>query len=332
MGGEQEFRLYEQALHDRLTDLVAERSYLLTSGGGGGGYPIGAGDILGVEVFGFGNLSSQSAISSDGFIAAPLIGRSRVAGLTIEETREQLTRQYARFVKNPQVLVSLKSPQATRVSVMGEVAKPGLYPLTRRGVLLTEILSEAGGRSQNAGNRILLLPAPRIINEAQTSDSTPSVHFASTSPHLQENTGVEIDLEALTGQIDQRPLLVPVLPGDTIVVPEAGVFEVDGEVTVPGSYKLASRTSALGAIASAQGLTYAADVNHVEVIRDTGGGRKALMTIDLEEIGLQGKRDIRLRNGDLVRVPSEPNRFFKRQIVESINGLFNGVGISKRMN
>jgi hypothetical protein len=56
------------------------------------------------------------------------------------------------------------------------------------------------------------------------------------------------------------------------------------------------------------------------------------MTIDLEEIGLQGKRDIRLRNGDLVRVPSEPNRFFKRQIVESINGLFNGVGVSKRIN
>jgi polysaccharide export outer membrane protein len=332
IGGEQEFRLYEQTLSERLADLVAQRSYLLTAGGASGGYPVGAGDILGIEVFGFGNLSSQSSISSDGFIAAPLIGRSRIAGLTIEEARDQLTRQYSRFVKNPQVLVSLKSPQATRVSVMGEVAKPGLYPLTRRGVLLTEILSEAGGRTQNAGNRILLLPAPRIINEAHTSDSTPSVHFASTTPQLQENAGVEIDLEVLTGQIDQRPLLVPVLPGDTIVVPEAGVFEVDGEVTVPGSYKLASRTSALGAIAAAQGLTYAADVNHVEVIRDTGGGRKALMTIDLEEIGLQGKRDIRLRNGDLVRVPSEPNKFFKRQIVESINGLFNGVGVSKRMN
>jgi protein involved in polysaccharide export with SLBB domain len=158
------------------------------------------------------------------------------------------------------------------------------------------------------------------------------VHFASATPQLQENAGVEIDLEQLIGQLDQRPLLIPVLPGDTIVVPEAGVFEVDGEVTAPGSYKLASRTSALGAIAAAQGLTYSADVNHVEVIRDTGGGRKALITIDLEQIGLQGKRDIRLRNGDLVRVPSEANRFFKRQIVESLNGLFNGVSVNKRIN
>ncbi len=332
IGGEQEFFLYEQGLNDRLAELVAQRAYLLSASGSGGGYPLGAGDLLGVEVFGFGNLTSQGTISSDGYLSAPLIGRARIAGLTVEESRDQLTRLYSRFVRNPQVQVSLKSGQASRVSVMGEVAKPGLYPLTRRGQLLTEVLSEAGGRNPNAGSRILLLPAPHILAEPSILTPSATVHFASATPQLQENAGVEIDLEQLIGQLDQRPLLIPVLPGDTIVVPEAGVFEVDGEVTAPGSYKLASRTSALGAIAAAQGLTYSADVNHVEVIRDTGGGRKALITIDLEQIGLQGKRDIRLRNGDLVRVPSEANRFFKRQIVESLNGLFNGVSVNKRIN
>jgi protein involved in polysaccharide export with SLBB domain len=144
--------------------------------------------------------------------------------------------------------------------------------------------------------------------------------------------GVEIEFESLLGSLDQKPLLVPLLPGDTVVIPEAGNYDVDGEVAKPGSFKLATRTSVMSAIAAAGGFSYAASVNQVEVIRDIGGGRKALVTLDLEEVGLRGGRDIRLRNGDIVRVPSEPNRFFRQQIVETINGLFNGVGVSQRVN
>jgi protein involved in polysaccharide export with SLBB domain len=88
----------------------------------------------------------------------------------------------------------------------------------------------------------------------------------------------------------------------------------------------------IGAIAAAKGFTYSADVNNVEVIRDVGAGRKALVALDLEEVGLRGGRDIRLRNGDLVRVPSHSSRFFKRQVVETINGIFNGFGVNKRVN
>jgi protein involved in polysaccharide export with SLBB domain len=149
---------------------------------------------------------------------------------------------------------------------------------------------------------------------------------------VDETAGVEIDTEDLIGNVNQHPLLIPILPGDTIIVPEAGTYEVDGEVGQPGSFKLTSRTSVMGAIAAARGFTYSAAVNRVEVIRDTGGGRKALIALDLEEVGLRGGQDLRLRNGDFVRVPSEPGRFFKQQIVETINGLFNGVGVNRRMN
>lgn len=144
--------------------------------------------------------------------------------------------------------------------------------------------------------------------------------------------GVEIDLEQLIGQVNQPPLLIPMLAGDTVVVPEVGMVEVDGEVNKPGSYKLASRTSVLGAIAAAAGFTYSANVHAVEVIREVGGGKKAAITLDLEEIGLRGARDVRLRNGDLVRVPSEPGRFFGRQVVETLNGIFNGMSINQRLN
>ena len=94
---------------------------------------------------------------------------------------------------------------------------------------------------------------------------------------------------------------------------------------------MTSSTSVIGAVAAAGGLTYSADVKKVEVLRDIGGGKKALASLDLEEVGLQGGKDIRLRAGDLVRVPSEPGRFFERQIVSTLNSLFNGVNVTKRV-
>jgi protein involved in polysaccharide export with SLBB domain len=202
-----------------------------------------------------------------------------------------------------------------------------MYPLRRNGQLITELISEAGGKNQMASNRIILLPAPKLEYVAQ-----PPQQGSMPTAAVDSGVGVEIDVEALLGRIDQRPLLVPLISGDTVVVPEAGNFEVDGEVQAPGSFKLTTGTSVIGAIAAAGGFTYSANVKQVEVIRDIGGGRKALATLDLEEVGLRGGKDIRLRAGDLVRVPSEPGRFFERQVVEALNSLFNGVSVNRRAN
>jgi polysaccharide export outer membrane protein len=331
IGNADDFLKYETTLSQRVQTLLSERAHLLDSSGSQGGYPIGNGDVLDVSVFGFGNLSANTAVAPDGSVILPLVGRVSVGGLPIEDVQSTITRRYAQFIRGPQVLVSLKNFSTNKVSVIGEVNKPGTYPLTRRGIALTEILSEAGGRTPAAGARVVLLPAPRIRSSPVSSTSMPSVSLVQAS-HSEPASGIEVDMEDLLGTVDQRPLVIPLVPGDTIVVPEGGTYEVDGEVTTPGSYKLTGRTSVIGAIAAAKGFTYSADVNNVEVIRDVGAGRKALVALDLEEVGLRGGRDVRLRNGDLVRVPSHSSRFMKRQVVETINGIFNGFGVNQRMN
>jgi polysaccharide export outer membrane protein len=287
---------------------------------------------LDIDVFGFGDLKTSSEVSPVGTVSLPLVGEVAVQGKGVNQIKRELRGRYGRFIRNPNVDVSLKTYQANRVSVIGEVAKPGVYPLRRPGQLLTEFLSEAGGKTQNASNRVILLPAPRILPQqmGNVPRVTP-VQYSGPNPEVGQ-MGVEIDLEQLIGQVDQPPLLIPMLAGDTVVVPEVGMVEVDGEVNKPGSYKLASRTSVLGAIAAAAGFTYSANVHAVEVIREVGGGNKAAITLDLEEIGLRGARDVRLRDGDLVRVPSEPGRFFGRQVVETLNGIFNGMSINQRVN
>jgi polysaccharide export outer membrane protein len=332
LAGEEEFVAYEAKLSDRLQKLVASRAHLLAQSPSQAGYSVGAGDVIQVDVYGFGDLKTEAEVSPMGTVSLPLIGEANVNGLDVSDVRQKLTSEYGKYIRAPKIDVSLKSYQANRVSVIGEVSKPGVYPLRRRGQLLTELLSEAGGRTQLASNRLILLPAPTIISPRKSAnlEAAPALRMATTE--TPTTFGVEIELESLIGSVDQQPLLVPVLPGDTIVVPEAGNYEVDGEVAKPGSYKLASRTSAIGAIAAAGGFSYSADVNQVEVVRDIGGGRKAFLALDLEEVGLRGGRDVRLRDGDIVRVPSEPNRFIRRQVVEALNGLFNGFGVSQRVN
>lgn len=327
LGSEEEFNAYERSLMNRLNNLLSERSYLLSVGHSTGGYVIGPGDVLEVDVYGFGDLHTEAEVSPQGTITLPLIGDADVKGKDISSAKRYLAGRYAYYVKSPRVDVAVKNYHSNRVSVIGEVQRPGMYPLRRNGQLITELLSEAGGKNQLASNRLILLPAPKI-------DSLPPPQLAPTSFPSTPDTGmgVEIEMEALLGKLDQRPLIIPLLAGDTVVVPEAGNFEVDGEVRRPGSFKLTSSTSVIGAIAAAGGFTYSADVKKVEVIRDIGGGRKALATLDLEEVGLRGGKDIRLRAGDLVRVPSEPGRFFERQVVEALNTLFNGVTVSKPAN
>jgi polysaccharide biosynthesis/export protein len=327
LGSEEDFNAYEQALTNRLQRLLSDRAPLLTVNQAGSGYALGPGDVLSVNVYGFGDLHSEAEISPQGTVSLPLIGDANLSGKDIQSAKLYLASRYAHYVKNPRVDVSVKNYHSNRISVIGEVQRPGMYPLRRNGQLLTELLSEAGGKNQLASNRIILLPAAKLGGYSQPQ-ITPDPTLAAQDTGI----GVEIEMEALLGKIDQRPLLVPLVAGDTIVVPEAGNFEVDGEVGNPGSFKLASSTSVISAIAAAGGLTYSADVKKVEVIRDIGGGRKALATLDLEEVGMRGARDIRLRAGDLVRVPSEPGRFFRRQIVETLNTLFNGVSVSKRTN
>jgi len=327
IGSEEEFNAYERSLADRLQMLISERAYLLTADNSMMGYVVGPGDVLQVDVYGFGDLKTDAEVSPQGTVSLPLVGEVDVKGRDTPSLRKHLTSSYSRYIRNPRIDVSLKTYQSNRVSVIGEVSKPGMYPLRRNGQLLTELISEAGGRSQIASNRLILLPAPRM-------EGLQSQGVVATAPDQNTNTGmgVEIEMDALIGKLDQRPLLIPLMAGDTVVVPEAGNYEVDGEVVNPGSYKLASSTSVIGAVAAAGGLTYSADVKKVEVIRDIGGGKKALAAIDLEEVELQGGKDIRLRAGDLVRVPSEPGRFFEAQVVSTLNGIFNGVAVNKRVN
>jgi polysaccharide export outer membrane protein len=192
-------------------------------------YRLGAGDLLKIAVFDHDELGADARISQSGNITFPLIGQVLVAGLSTREAELLLARRLIEggFVKQPQVSVLVSEYQSQKVSVMGQVAKPGQYPLDASKKLL-DALALAGG----------------VLNDTAADDVT-----------LVRANGsrVVIDLQLL---FDGDPVVnLVVQDGDTVFVAHAPQFYIYGQVQHPGQYRLARNTSISQAISIGGGLT-----------------------------------------------------------------------------
>jgi polysaccharide export outer membrane protein len=247
-------------------------------------YRIGPGDLLELKVFEVDQLSQTVRVSEDGSITLPLIGRVVVEGLTQEGVVQKLSGLLqARYVKNPQVTIFIKEYKNQQVAVIGAVEKAGSYELVGRKNLL-QIISMAGGFSDNAGDAIFIL---REGMDGVTSS-------------------VAIDLKDLLVNGNQK-LNIPIEPNDVINVPvdkEIRVF-VMGRVNKPGALKakLSEGMTLLQAIADAGGLAEGAKESAVTITRKDKAGKEQKIKINLKDIIKGKKMDVLLQEGDVVYVP-----------------------------
>jgi protein involved in polysaccharide export with SLBB domain len=141
------------------------------------------------------------------------------------------------------------------------------------------------------------------------------------------DSGIEIYLDEVMGTSGGIPVEIPVRGGDMVIIPESGKVNVEGEVSKPGTYDLPQQMTLLSALAASGGITYSAKVDEVEVIRDVGGSEKARLVVDITKIGTGEERDVRLRNGDIVRIPSDGGRRLTQDTFDGLSRIINvGVG------
>lgn len=116
-------------------------------------YRLGPEDVISVTVFGQDRYSKSGiTIPPSGRISLALIPDGIfVDGKTVEQVSELIKKRYDEFIIDPQVSVSLDKAGSYRYSVIGDVAAPGIRPMTRR-MSVTEAIAEAGGVLQT-GNR-----------------------------------------------------------------------------------------------------------------------------------------------------------------------------------
>lgn len=115
-------------------------------------YRIGAQDMLEVNVFGIEELKREVQVDNGGNVSLPLVGAMKAGGRTPGEFSEDIEKALkAKYMKDPQVIVTVKNAQSQRVTIDGAVNKPGVYPLSGPTTLL-QAISLGGGPDQKLAN------------------------------------------------------------------------------------------------------------------------------------------------------------------------------------
>jgi polysaccharide biosynthesis/export protein len=301
---------------------------------GGGDYCLGAGDLLTVNVYGWDAMKDlQTRVSSTGAIDLPIVGDVPAAGKTETQLQAEIERRLRNgYMRDPHVTVFVQRFQSQLVSVTGAVARPGLYSLTRENRTVYDLLSQAGGLTEQAGGRVLFSPADggtRCGSAHPGAAAAPTLRQVSAQPGDGASLApIEFELDAPVAAGQPNPLMLPVVGGDSIVVTR-GRFMVDGWVNKPGLYSFTPGMTAFGAMSVAGGVLYPANLAHTQIVRARRDGSKELLEVDLTKIGRGEGQDVPLREGDVVKFNASAVRMVPYSVYWIFTNLFRvGAGIS----
>ncbi len=275
-----------------------------------GDYPIGPGDVLQIFVPGMDELKELTVrVSGEGMISLPFVGVVNAAGLTNKALGEEIRRRLQEnYMHDPQVGVFVKEFRSRQVAVVGAVQKPGLYSLASGSDTIFDMVSQAGGMTAAAAERILFIPAEPVEGEkAKDIVANLPAQLVSQDPSPLILKGVDpivIDVNSLIRGGNQAYLSLPARPGDVIMVPGSGEVLVQGWIEKPGSYRISPGLTVLGAVAAAGGPMFPADTGSVKVIRTNKLGEKTFFLANLETIMRGEERDLPLQEGDVIDVSS----------------------------
>jgi polysaccharide export outer membrane protein len=306
-------------------------------------YIIGNGDLLEFEVFDVKELSREVRVSQTGTIGIPLVPvRLYVAGLTETQAEQKIAEvlEVNGLVTNAAVTVTVKDHKSKPITIVGAVAHPMVYQAERQ-VTLLEVLAEAGGISNDAGDSVIITrpangqspetPEPPVIGP---EDSISNSSAPNSAPPNSDPAKTPMAATALAGSptsasssaapspawarnnmtINLRDLVelgdttnnVVLQAGDIVTVPHAGIVYVLGAVSRPGGYILSSdrtEVSTLKILALAGGMTPTAKSDHAIIIRKNDQGQQNDVEVDLKKVLKRETEDVQLLPSDILYVP-----------------------------
>src|SRR3984885_1771453 len=250
-----------------------------------------SGDLVDIAVYNVPELTTKARVSTKGEIYLPLIDYVHVAGLTAEEAEGVIQKRLSDggFVKNPHVTLFVDQYASQGASVLGEVAKPGVYPVPGQQRLF-DVISAAGGFTEKAGRSI------QVTHRDQPDQPI-------TVPLSRNVT-------------DNPESNIPILPGDTIIVRKADLVYVVGDVGRPSGFLMDSaHLTVLQAIALAGGTTHTADLGAARIIRKGPAGITET-SVELKKILRAKAPDVTMQADDILFVPTSAAKVFAGRAVE----------------
>lgn len=222
---------------------------------------LGMGDMVRITVFRNPELTTEARVSERGTILFPMIGEIPVAGMTPSEVGKRIGDKLSagKYVVNPEVTVSIAQLNSRQVSVLGNVQKPGRYPLDSTSARVTDLIAIAGGISATGSDQITVMTSRNGKQERQDIDLAAMVRSGDLSANM--------DLQ----------------PGDTIYVGRAPMVYVYGEVQKGGAYRLERDMTVMQAIALGGGITPRGTERGIRIHRKNGDGKVAEREVRLTD-------------------------------------------------
>jgi polysaccharide export outer membrane protein len=271
-----------------------------SSPGGDSAVRLGAGDLLEVSVFNVPDLDTKLRVSTTGDIYLPLIDYVQVAGLTIDEAEAVIERRLDRggFVKSPHVQIFVQEYNSAGASVLGEVTKPGIYPILGDQKLFS-LISAAGGLGERAGKSIT------VTHRDQAPITVPISHNLEDYPESN----------------------IAVLPGDTVTIRRADIVYVVGEVNRPSGFLMDSgHISVLQAIALAGGTSSTAKLDGSRIVRKGPSGL-IIVPVLLKKLMEAKISDLPMQADDILFVPTSSRKVLQARTAQAAVQMATAVGV-----
>lgn len=296
-------------------------------------YVIGNGDLVSIQVFDVPEMTRDLRVSQTGTIALPLLPvRLHLSGLTEVQAEVKIAEvlQSNGLVSHPQVSVSVRERKSKPITVVGAVGHPMVYQADRQ-ITLLEVLAEAGGVANDAGDTIIVtrrVPdtlAGSTEPASSSSENAPSDAPANSRPSPQGSPGAEapppvapptlnntitVNLNQLLESGDTTGNIV-LEAGDVVTVPHAGIIYVLGAVTRPGGFVVSNdraQLTALKVLSLAGGPTRTARLGRAVVVRRDAGGQQHEVALDMSKVMKFKAEDLQLRPSDILYIPSSATK------------------------
>ena len=288
-----------------------------------GDYTIGSGDLLGIEVFDVPELSREVRVNETGYISLPLMpSKVRAGGLTPYQLQDKLAEllQGNGLVSAPQVTISLKEQHSQPITVIGSVKTPMVIQALRRTTLL-QALSQAGGIAEDAGSTVIVT---RAIPDVAESEDQVDV------PVPADPQSFTINLSDVLESGDSR-FNIPLVGGDVVSVPRAGIIYVVGAVNHPGGFLLQNdleHMTMLKMMSLAGGPTNTAKMKNAVILRkNPATGKREQVPVNLNKVMHLKEQDAELQANDILFVPDSSGLKALHRAGDVAVALTTGVGI-----
>jgi len=229
-------------------------------------YRLGPEDELEIRVWSHEDLTRKVRVGLKGTITFPFVGEVKAQGLTVQELQGALEHGLGgKYIIDPHVTITVTEYKSQKYFVVGNVGKPGTYPLTKP-IKVVEAISQAGGVSSGSAAKPVS-GAVAIIVRALPGEKLDQPKMPDRIPASQKIT-VSISL-ALAGDPQHN---VEIKNGDTVFVPSL-TFYVSGEVKKPGRYPYEENMTVLMGVTVAEGFTDKASARGVYILREETGSK-----------------------------------------------------------